>query len=250
MIIKSFSRTSPDMGEIIRYITDEMKEAEKPLSIYHNLFSHDINDIINAFEDNLLYQGNRNKNTAYHIILSWHPKDNDRITRKAVYDLTQKYIQLRAPKSLWFGALHADQLHPHMHLLLSGNELQSPKASSIRRKDFYRIRTEIEEYQKEQFPELVHSLHYGHYRDYPLRFLRQKLLPAYEYAQSKETFYSLANDALNGRATLDPQSLSALYQGRAYPLADIGIDLDLFDQLQQLRDIRKKSHERDRERSL
>ena len=244
MILKSFSRTSRNMGDIISYITHEPKAGPDPLRISHNVLSQDTQALMQAFEDNLHTQNSRTSITAYHTVMSWHPKDAPHVTREAVYELARHYIRLRAPRALWFGQLHTDQAHPHMHLLCSGNEIASSKATSIRRPRFYSIRTQLEHYQKERFPALVHSLQYGHFRDYPQRFLRHRLLPVYEHAQTKDAFYTLAQSVLMGRATIDPATAAALYQGTQYPLADLGIDLDLFDRLARLTQIREHAHER------
>lgn len=247
MIIKTFSRTSPSMQDIVHYIADKDKAEERPLLFYRNVPAPDLQSIIHAFEDNLTFQTAQNTITAYHNILSFHPSDVPHLSPDALYALVQQYIALRAPKSLWFGQLHSDQTHPHVHLLLSGNEYQSRKASRLSRPDFYQLRVDIEQYQKERFPELVHSLHYEKMRMYPLHLLYSRLASAYEQAQSKQEFWDMAHSILKDKARVEPNKHQISYLGKTYSLADIGIDLDLFERLQELQHIRQLSKERERD---
>lgn len=256
MIIKTFSRTSPQMRPIIHYIADKEKTENNPVRVYRNVPSMDLDCIANAFEDNLQFQTRQNKLTAYHDILSFHPQDRARLSNNTIHDLVQQYIHRRAPRSLWFGQLHTDQKHLHFHLLLSGNEYQSRRASRMDRSAFYQLRVDLEQYQQEHFPELTHSLHYDKMRSYPLHLLYSRLRPIYEQAHSKTEFWTEAQIGLKNRALVDPKTRTITYLNRSYSLADIGIDLSIFDRLEALQQIREQSKElskhlsKERERSF
>ncbi|MGH1337258.1 MAG: relaxase/mobilization nuclease domain-containing protein [Aureispira sp.] len=238
MIIKTFSRTSPNMQNIVHYIADKDKAHEQPLQIYRNLPSAEIENITQAFEENLSFQTPQNKLTAYHDILSFHPLDVPQLSHDIIHDLVQQYITLRAPKSLWFGQLHTDQEHPHVHLLLSGNEYHSRKASRMGRPAFYQLRVDLEQYQQEHFPQLTHSLIYtrmktfGQERNQQLQHqLTTLLYPLYEQALTQNAFFTALQNI--PQLLLQPPE-KVIWKGQPFQLKDLGIDLHLFQQLEQL----------------
>lgn len=236
------------MGAIIHYIADQEKATDQPLRMYHNTPSMDLDAVTQAFTNNLQFQTPQNRLTAYHDILSFHPHDQLRLSRDMIHDLVQHYIKLRAPQSLWFGQLHTDQNHPHFHLLLSGNEYHSRRASRMSRPAFYQLRVDMERYQQEQFPALRFSQHYHKMRDYPIHLLYSRLAPIYEQASSKADFWTDAQKALENKALIDPVHQAIMYLNRRYTLADIGIDLSIFDRMEQLERIRASSRELSKKR--
>jgi hypothetical protein len=241
MIIKTFSRTNSHMQDIVNYIADKDKADEHPLRLYRNVPAIDTTAIAEAFEANLNFQTAQNKIAAYHNILSFHPYDVPRLNQDIIRALVQRYIQLRAPESIWFGQLHTDQVHPHVHLLLSGNAYRSRKASRISRPVFYQLRIDLEQYQQECFPELIHSLQYEKMRNYPLHLLYSRLHPVYEQATTKEAFWDRAQTVLQGKAQVLPDKQQILYLNRLYTPAEVGLDLHIFDRLQALEQIRRRS---------
>lgn len=238
MIIKTFSRTSPSMQDIVHYIADPNKTQEQPLRVYRNVPSMDIENIIDTFEQNLTFQTPQNKLTAYHDILSFHPSDVPLLSQDIIYELVQHYIMLRAPKSLWFGQLHTDQEHPHVHLLLSGNEYHARKASRISRPEFYQLRVDLEHYQQEHFPQLTHSLIYTRMKTFDQERNQQVqsqltaiLHPMYEQAQTQTAFVK-ALEEIPQLQFQPPEKIT--WKEQTFHFKDLGIDLALFKQLELL----------------
>lgn len=238
MIIKTFSRTNLNMQDIIHYIADTNKAQEQPLRMYRNVPSMDLKPIAQAFEENLTFQTPQNKLTAYHDILSFHPSDVSQLSQDIIHDLVQHYITLRAPKSLWFGQLHIDQDHPHVHLLLSGNEYQSQKASRISRPAFYQLRVDLEHYQQQHFPQLTHSLIYARMKTFNQERNQQVqsqlaaiLHPVYEQAQTQTAFVK-ALEEIPQLQFQPPEKIT--WKGHTFHFKDLGIDIELFKQLELL----------------
>ena len=99
----------------------------------------------------------RNGVVLYHEILSFHPEDRERLTPALLEDLARQWLALRAPQALAYGRVHYDRGHVHVHLLLSANGVHSPRRIRLSRAAFGRAKRELERYQIEHYPQLVHS---------------------------------------------------------------------------------------------
>ncbi len=127
----------------------------------HNLISTaDHPDAILAeFLDNYRHLRQRkNGNALYHEILSFSPEDRPHLTPAILEDLTRHYIQLRCPDALVYARAHLDTDHPHVHLLISANNLGAVRPHRLSRTAFGRAKQELEQYQKKHYPQIRHSL--------------------------------------------------------------------------------------------
>lgn len=250
MIIKTFSRKSTDFTSIIHYIANEHKAQSTPLRFHYHLPSTNLDVIIQAFQENLSYQAPRkNGNIAYHSILSFHEKDQTNLSKKVIIDLVHQYIKLRGMNTLYFGQLHQDQDHPHIHLLHTANQYKSSKATRLSRTNFYQLRADLEAYQVLNYPQLQHSLVYQQMQEFPIQQMQKSLLPIYEKAQSLLEFKQLFEDHFKEKAFLDLEFQLIQIRDRQYNLIDLGVDLSIFDRLAQLQALHQKSYlERDFER--
>ena len=92
-------------------------------------------------------------------ILSFHPKDADRLNNEKLHQIALKYISLRAPKSIAIATVHKNEKnHTHLHICFSGVEYKTGKSIRISKDDFQnKVKLEMEKYQQEIFPELMLS---------------------------------------------------------------------------------------------
>ncbi len=152
------ARKSHSSGQLLAYMT--IPEQPGP-SIAHNLQTagDDIPGIHREFLDNARYLPPRkNGNVLYHEVISFSGEDQASITPTILEDLTRKYLELRAPDALAYGKAHFDTGCPHLHLMISANNLVSSKRLRLSRAEFAKVKCDLEAYQRRRYPFLEHSL--------------------------------------------------------------------------------------------
>lgn len=159
MIIKSMTRKTASFKQLLIYMN---KPAEKEQGIVlQNLLSGAENPegLLKEFLENFRYLRSRRGGVVlYHEVLSLAEADRKNITPAILEDLGAKYLEQRAPQALAYGAAHFNKSSPHLHLMISANQIESPKKIRLSRKQFEKIKKDLEAYQKEKYPFLSHSL--------------------------------------------------------------------------------------------
>ncbi|MCB1055061.1 MAG: relaxase/mobilization nuclease domain-containing protein [Acidobacteria bacterium] len=157
MIIKSMARKSISFSQLLSYI-DRPQETTAPL--LHNFGGHSSSEQIRReFLHNAhLLPPRKNGNVLYHEVLSFAPQDREQLNPGALLDLTRRYLELRAPYALAYGRAHLDTANPHVHLVISANNVGSAKRLRLSKQSFRRVQQALERYQRERYPELGHSL--------------------------------------------------------------------------------------------
>lgn len=168
MIIKNLTRKN-NSGQLIMYILRYILTEEKqmplnqkksiPFIIRHNIRSRTVEGYIKEFNSNELNRIHKrsNQTALHHTILSWSDKDAKHVTKDMLSDIAKQYIKLRGENNLYLGTVHRDRNHIHIHLAVSGTELNG-KASRVSKQRFADIKKSLGTYQKEKYPELSHSL--------------------------------------------------------------------------------------------
>ncbi len=246
MIIKAKTYRHNITTQLINYIGREnsVEENTLPIRIFHNLFpSDELEDIVTQFAENDTHRKHpKNGVTINHEILSFSPKDAHALTPDILEDLTSVYLHLRAPDSLGFAQVHHDKDHVHVHIAISANEYKSSKSTRLSRTEYRHVRTEIERYQQDAYPEIEHSMVY---LDKPERSLenqeeRERLaaLVAEELPEERVTEQELEEDLTGPAALLLLEYLASgayeiltkkrrlpaiLYEGKRY-LLDLILD--------------------------
>lgn len=158
MIVKSLTRKTASFGQILGYLN---RADQKGPPLFHNFRTNhdDLVRIATEFSENARHLKARSNGIAlYHEILSFAAGDRPRVTPEILNDLAQKYLVLRAPRALAYAKAHLNKDNPHIHIIISANDFGSARRIRISRGEFKRIKVELERYQKERYPELVHSL--------------------------------------------------------------------------------------------
>ena len=127
--------------------------------LFHNLFVDGNENGCSAIEEQFIqnqkYAAYRTNGVVmYHEILSLSVHDNKLVTEEMLLDMGRKYLEMRAPKAMAFGRTHFDRNNPHLHLMISGNEVESRKKAWVYKGEFKKIKRELEVYQRKQYPEL------------------------------------------------------------------------------------------------
>ena len=161
MIVKSMARKSASFGQLLAYIN---KATEKGPAILHNLVNVDDDPyaIYREFLDNYRYLRHRkNGNVLYHEVMSFNEADRNGLSHPVIEDLVRRYVEERAPNCLVYAKAHWDRPNPHVHLMLSANEVASARRVRLTTARFAAIKRGLETYQRERYPSLCHSIAQG-----------------------------------------------------------------------------------------
>lgn len=162
MVIKSMSRKTWSFRQLLRYINEPEQKGRR--AILHNLRSafDSLPQIEAEFLENARHIRNQPKNgvVLYHEIIAIAEADREKVTEEMLIDLTREYLQRRAPNALAYAKAQFNTDSPHVHVLISGNQIESKRKLRLERKEFDQIKRELERYQIEKYPQLSHSIVY------------------------------------------------------------------------------------------
>ncbi len=159
MMVKSMSRKTVSFKQLLDYINKPSARGEN--AIFHNLATNvdRTGTLANEFWENFRYCPTRKNGVVlYHEILSFSKEDGDAVTPAILEDLGRKYLYMRASGALAYAKPHFETGNPHLHILISSNEIQSTKKLRVSKGSFRHIKRELEQYQLERYPFLTHSL--------------------------------------------------------------------------------------------
>lgn len=160
MIIKSKSyKRVQSFTTVLGYIFRECEKDETfVITKYIKGKNLSIEQLHEQFQNNEELRINKRKNNVvlYMDILSFHPKDSERLNNEKLFQITLKYLSLRAPRSIAVATVHRkEKEHTHLHICFSGVEYKTGKSIRISRDDFReRVKIPMEKFQQELFPEL------------------------------------------------------------------------------------------------
>ena len=163
MIIKSKSyKTTRSFTTVLNYIFRE-SEIDNGFRLTKFIKGKDltVEELQNQLLINERLRVNKRKNNVvlYMDILSFHPRDAQRLTNEKLHQITMKYLSLRAPNSIAIATVHKNEKdHTHLHICFSGVQYKTGKSIRISKDDFQnKVKLPMEKYQQEVFPELVLS---------------------------------------------------------------------------------------------
>lgn len=160
MIIKSKSyKRVRSFTTVLGYIFRESEKDETfVVTKYIKGKNISVEELHHQFETNEKLRVNKRKNNVvlYMDILSFHPRDAERLNNEKLYQITMKYLSLRAPKSIAVATVHRNEKkHTHLHICFSGIEYKTGKSIRISKEDFQqKIKIPVEKFQEQVFPEL------------------------------------------------------------------------------------------------
>ena len=163
MIIKSKSyKTTKSFATVLNYIFRENeRNSGFELTKFIKGKNLSVEELSSQFRSNEQFRINRRKNNVvlYMDILSFHPRDAERLTNDKLHQIALKYLSLRAPKSIAVATVHKNEKdHTHLHIVFSGIEYKTGKSIRMSKEDFQnKVKIPMEKYQQEVFPELILS---------------------------------------------------------------------------------------------
>jgi hypothetical protein len=174
MIIKSLSRKS-NTDQLVSYIFKyvfkgkeksiattkkvQTKSNKEKFIIRHNIRSRSMNGFVKEFKENESFRLVHRKDSVklYHTIISFSNKDKAHITDNILKDIAKKFIEERGLNNLYAGTKHEDKDHVHLHISVSGTQLNG-KSSRVSKQKLHSIKLALNKYQREKYPQLVNSL--------------------------------------------------------------------------------------------
>lgn len=162
MIIKSMSRKSRSFSQLYHY----MKKGSSLNSEYdfftQNIYARRDRDIVAEFSANAQkVKARKNGNYLYHEIISITKSSQLTLEqeKQRLFDIVQRYVQQRCKYNLVTGYLHDEKSNNvHFHLMISSNEIDSPKNQRLTKYEFDRVKKETERYVIETYPELEQDI--------------------------------------------------------------------------------------------
>ncbi len=94
----------------------------------------------------------------YHTVLSFSNRDKEHITKTLLKDISKKYVELRGKDNIFLATSHHDKDHIHLHIIQSGTKYLTGESNRISKKEFLELKIALDAYQKEKYPDLIHSL--------------------------------------------------------------------------------------------
>src|SRR5436305_1546244 len=95
---------------------------------------------------------------AYHSIIAFSNKETTLINDEMLKDISDKFVSLWGANALYVGAVHRNTDSIHIHIVSSGTQLCTGLANRKSTQQFQELKVKLQEYQKEKYPQLIHSL--------------------------------------------------------------------------------------------
>lgn len=257
MIIKSMSRASTSFKQLINYLDKDNSVKKYSWNMYANTDKN--KELINEFMQNSKHLANsRWKVFLYHEVISLEDENlDDKKAQEILFELAWKYIEKRAKNHLVFWACHLDTKKPHIHLVISSNEVEWKKRVRFSKRDFSLIQQELEEYKNKHFKELEQSNIYTKSEKLEkTKQVEQEIKHKRKKATKKELikedlqqifFRSMSQKALDNAFKLawyelyiNWNTLWVTFEGKKYRLKTLGLEIEYKQTLQRVNTLEAK----------
>lgn len=162
MILKVLARHSPSYKSLINYVLNESKSKDGiPQVIKHNIRSDDIDGYIQEFhvnEANRKYPRQGQVYLFHEIISLSSNEDPEKVNRKMLEDIANKYCELRGRDGMYLASIHEDKDHAHIHVVTSGLKYSTGMSSRMSHQELIELKLGLQSYQQNKYPELTHSI--------------------------------------------------------------------------------------------
>ncbi|MBK6545767.1 MAG: relaxase/mobilization nuclease domain-containing protein [Saprospiraceae bacterium] len=251
MILKNLTRRS-NTGQLVNYLFKQEKDAKPKPILKHNLRSRTTKSWTKELDKNFELRLNRRKDNIrlHHTIISFSNKDKKQINLELLKDITKKYIELRGRDNIYLASSHHDKEHIHLHIVMSTHKYLTGESNRISRQEFRDMKLALDTYQKEKYPELVHSLP-SHGKSQKLQLTdpelklqdrEGKLSQKQELLETVQTVYSRSKSLDNFLSELKSEGYNSYSRGgkvygvedesgRHYRFKTLGFDLNKLEEL-------------------
>jgi len=251
MILKNLTRRS-NTGQLVNYLFKQEKDNKPKPILKHNLRSRTTKGWTKELDKNFeLRMHKRYDNIRlHHTIISFSSKDKKQINLELLKDITKKYIELRGKDNIYLASSHHDKEHIHLHIVMSSTKFITGESNRISRQEFKELKLALDQYQKEKYPELIHSLP-AHGKSQKLQLsnpeLKQqdwevKLSQKQQLLETIQTVYSRSKSLDNFLSELKSEGINSYSRGgkvygvedefgKHYRFKTLGFDLKKLEEL-------------------
>lgn len=279
MILKNLSRRNNTL-QLVNYLFKEKENEKLQPVLKHNMRNRSIKGWAKEIDANEALRIHRRKDNIKlsHTILSFSNKDKEHISNELLKDISKKFVELRGKDNMYLASSHQDKDHIHLHIVMSGTKYKTGESTRISRKEFHQLKLDLDTYQKERYPQLIHSLpNHGKAlkdrlteKEHQVQSREGKLSQTQQILETTETLYSKSKSLDHFLTQLKSEGYEPYYrgdklygleneEGRHFRFKTIGFDNDKLDELdrqpdneekelQEIRDLREsKSEEKEEE---
>ncbi|MBK9220682.1 MAG: relaxase/mobilization nuclease domain-containing protein [Saprospiraceae bacterium] len=193
-----------------------------------------------------------------HTILSFSNKDKEHISKELLRDISKKFVELRGKDNMYLASSHHDKDHNHLHIVMSGTKYMTGESNRISKKEFHELKLALDAYQKEKYPQLVHSLpEHGKSlksqlteKEHQLQSREGKLSQKQQILETVEAVYNKSKSKDDFLSQLKSEGYEPYYrggnlygvedEGRNFRFKTLGFDKDKLDELDRKPDNEEK----------
>ena len=249
-----YPRKSRSYRQAITYVLRE--QVKHGFIIKHNLAGQNPDAWVASFQHN---ENNRRKKSQRkdavrlrHIVLPWQSRDP--VTNEAMKDMTRNFMMTYSPHAMYLAVAHEPDdkcNNPHVHIIVGGTDIFG-RALHLQDTPFRELKQKTENYQREHYPEYIHSqVEHGQgknrSRDYwPKKRgrsykekLKRELTDILERSQSFGDFVEQVEQAghIIWRDRRNGKVVGLTYQGRNHRFRTLGIGKERLRELDRDREI-------------
>jgi hypothetical protein len=170
MILKHLTiKNRGGVAKLLNYLhnsPDRLRDSNgNSFCIRHNLRNEGVDAWIQEYLDNEEGRVTLRSDSVFmnHVIISFHAEDREKLSQVVLESMAQKYIDLAADNALVVAVPHFEKDHLHVHLAISGVDCFEGKSLRMSQADFANTKEKLQDYQREKYPELEHSIvEHGH----------------------------------------------------------------------------------------
>lgn len=166
MIVKSVSHSSSRpsaIKKLIRYVFEKNKLKDtfynrEPVVMKKFLQTYDKDKWaaqLKSNDDRRTFDHKR-RTVLRHEVIAFAPEDNKQLTREKLQDFIKFYFKHRSPRSMILAGVHYEK-SVHIHFVHTAVGIDA-KSTRVSRDDFKNFKIAFQEFQKQKYPELSHSL--------------------------------------------------------------------------------------------
>lgn len=266
MIIKSMSRKSKSFSQLYDYLTRDQNDFSFTRNLYSN--PKDRNKLLYEFISNSKFlENSRGKNYLYHEVLSLEQNNLSLEKQKEIlFDLANKYLDIRALNHLSFGVIHLDKDNIHLHLMISANEIEGQKRIRLSKKEFGFIQKEIESYKNLKYKELSKTRLYQKEKvlakdKQTEQEIKHKRNAKTKKEQIRELLESILNKASSSKYLENSllnngfeiykrgQTLGVIYEKKKYRLKTLGLEALYISKTKEFENIKQRETRREKQKA-
>lgn len=226
-------------------------ERKQSFVIKHNIRGESVEEWVKQYQQNETYRKLRRPDSVIlsHEILSWHRDDTQNISIEKLEVMAREYIKLRNHNGMAIAVSHSDKQHLHIHFCFSGLEYHTGKSLRMSKGEFTKLKQDIQNFQREKFPELTHSL-VEHEKKAPALSDREYqikrrtgratdkeqvlriLKDCYHRAISKEDFFEMVEESGLKVYSRGGNITGVIYANRKFRFKRIGVGVEILEGLQ------------------